>query len=63
MQDITNPISLPSFYFGYDVHFLFDTMQYFFIFHTIAHADRWQVNIFILQNHKIFGANGPIIQA
>jgi hypothetical protein len=38
MQDVTNPVSLP-FYCTWDIPFLLDSMQYFFIFHTFSPTD------------------------
>ena len=38
-QDVTNPVSLPSFYCMQDIPLLLDPVQYFIIFHTIGPAD------------------------
>jgi len=39
MQDVTYPVSLPSCYCTWDISFLFDYTQYFFISHMIGPAE------------------------
>jgi hypothetical protein len=39
MQDVTNPVTLPSFYCMFDIPLLLDSLSYFFISHTIGPAN------------------------
>jgi hypothetical protein len=41
-QDVTNPFTLSSFLCVYDIPLLFDSLQYFFTFHTISTTDLLQ---------------------
>jgi len=39
VQNLTNPVSLSAFHFMWDINFLLDAIQYFFIIQTIGPTD------------------------